>query len=213
MVNKLNYLKKLEEGIEWVGEKWKNNGDRMFWWEADVQARLLCHLWETIAEPVPLVHAEIPVRKKENIRGTRHYDLALYEPDVVKPILKVDWPYSNYGQLLAKREALAAIEIKLMGCSLGRDEYPKPTQSKLDEIQSDIRKLTLGKNMAQIEHAYLLVFCEANSISSSGKQRKPCPLETLQAFQGKIKSQVTGLNHKINVYWASNHPDDTPRWL
>lgn len=205
------YLKQLlEKGIEWVGQEWHDNGDRMFWWEADVQARLLSHLWETIAGPVPLVHANMPVRKSKTGGGGR-YDLALYEPEVIKLILEEDLKLSKYGHAFAKRKALAAVEIKLMGCSLGRDEDPTPDKGALKRIQGDIKKLKQGKDMGQIEHAYLLVFCEAYSTSSSGKPRKLCPLKTLQAFQGKIKSQVTGLNHKINVYWASNHPDDTPR--
>ncbi len=213
MANKLHHLRKLEQGIDWVGQQWHGNGDRMFWWEADVQGRLLGYLWDSIAEPVPLVHAQVPVRKKANQGGRQHYDLALFEPEIAKQIVQYDWRFSNYGDALAKRGALAAIEIKLMGCWLRKSGNPTPGKRSLGRIKEDIEKLELGKDEGQIDHAYQLVFCEAMSISAQGKPRVMCALDQLEEFQNDISSHVKGLSHKINVYWASNHPEDTPRWL
>lgn len=204
-----------------MGQQWHKDGDRKFWFEEDVRACLLCRLWETIAEPVPLsdgetvvvlAHADIPVRKSMT-GGKGRYDLALYEPEVIKGILEEDWRLNRYGSALAKRKALAAIEIKLMGYSLGRNGEPKPYKPSLGKIQDDIEKLKLGKDEGQIEHAYLLVFCEAYSSSESGKPRKWCCLERLKDFQGDIKPRLKELSHNVNVYWASDHPEDTPRWL
>ena len=138
----MNILEEIKNRVELIGKEFQHEGgDNRFWWESDFQGRLLGLFWNNMmAVPVhingldkniPLVHNEFPRRGRSG-----HFDLAVFEPDEVKAIVKNCLTDTKYSKLTTERKILAAIEIKSI--------WFKQTD-KIDKLNDDLVKLVASE--------------------------------------------------------------------
>lgn len=206
------YLKTLETCVDRAGSEFHDKGgDSRFWWERDVQGRLLAYLWDAglttqinvlgHSKQIPLVHAEFPARTG----GNRHFDLALLEPREAVAVIEECFCSTAYSPLTAlTRRILAAVEIKKTWFT---------DNALLAKVTTDVQRLVEHISNGQIDYGYHLVFCGSTFFPSPGKGRELCSISDLTKKRQSIESLPAGQgSERIRIYWASDHPDDKPGW-
>lgn len=210
MVSQGQLIKALEHNIEEVGAEWQTGSDDCFWWEADLRSRLLYSLWNHSMmwhefehggkrRRVPLAHAEIPTRADTR----KKYDLALFQPEIAEKVVGEDFRYGrDYGRRLAQnRDVLAVVEIKLIHYDFGKAAKGK--------IEGDIEKLQCPEN--QVAHRCLFIGCNTRIMDTPTRNfhGQHCDLRSnMDPIKDWVKNRCC--DREIKVYFASDHPQDSP---
>jgi hypothetical protein len=209
----------LERCIEQFGTEWSQGSDDYFWWVADIQSRLQNLLWAcpvmwhtwgeqingtTRQRKVPLIHLETPAAKAPTAKKRQRYDLALYEPVVAQRMVTQHLIPGVYPGDAKEERVLAVVEI-------AQAHSPLKTNSK-NRITEAFDRLV--SNIDQIDHGYLLIPVTAYS----NDKKWPEDLSLLQDDKHWIEREkrkwCTGTSpNKVKVYWVSDHPQDTARWI
>ncbi len=164
MSNKTKVHSALEKCIEQVGTEWGTMEDVGFFYETDLQSRLLGILWEdrylrtsvtlgplATKVEIPLAHTECLSAKGRKLVHQGPFDIVVFDDLSIHKFAIQTRHLPNWQEELRKLHALAAVEIKSKNCDIWNDN-----------IESDLDKLVERIGVDPIEQGYLLIFYDAN---------------------------------------------------
>jgi hypothetical protein len=199
MLSDDNLLGKVNDYIAQLGNEWCEMEDAGFWYESDLQARLLTLLWgdsdlwfpielQGRTTKLPLTHAECPISRR------RHFDLAIFwDKDVEQFAHRIRHIRSGWQKELQKIPVRVAIEIKSTGSPWN------------DKTCKDLHKILDCISQEQVKYGYLLIFYDS--------KKEP---EEWQSIDEEITQSCARLKNKqdMMVYFSPcGNPIVKPRWL
>lgn len=226
----------VRECIAHVGQEFHDmGGDARFFSEADLHQRLLARLWEAAELSLPvdcsspsseeprtcqvfLAHSERTAESRDRA------DIAIYDREVVRNIVLGILPYKDWARRLEGVDRLATIEVKNVCVDelSRRRREPGPLGAWAEELRRDLDKIRAAVATKSSVFGLFLVFASTLSLAPTSARahghqwrthrdialvRQAAEQLTLwkdEAFQG---------NPNCGVFWASDHPDDPPRFL
>jgi hypothetical protein len=221
-------ITKLKECILEVGVEFnRSGGDARFWNEADIQQRLLAALWskqgltidvscvktpsgQLLCFKVPLAHSE-----RYSSHGARN-DLVVFDADTAERIVVEDLPRKDYVKRIKERPRLAVIEIKNVCVDKAdtRSTEPNPLRNWREGLKGDLEKGLCAVGNSTVAYAFMMVFVSTASLGPSTRSYCDLGLVTQAARDlTEWKDSIFQGNRNCSVFWASDHPDDPPRFL
>lgn len=221
-------MSRVEECILEVGLEFnKSGGDARFWNEADIQQRLLAALWskqgltidvscvktpsgQPLCFKVPLAHSE-----RYTSGGSRN-DLVVFDADTVERIVVEDLPRKDYVKRIKERPRLAVIELKNVCVDKAdtRGSEPNPLRNWRKGLEGDLEKSLCAAGKSTLAYSYMMVFASTASLGPSKRSYCDFGLVTQAARDlTEWKDSVFRGNPNCSVFWASDHPEDQPRFL
>jgi len=139
MPTKKDLLDKVESCIQELSTDWHEKSDAYFWYEREIQSRLLGLLWqvpelkapiylkqEGILAELPFAHAECPTRA-----GGGKFDIAIFlQRGIEKYANEIRWHRNTWQKELREIPVFVAVEIK----DPGGAPWDHETQKDLNKL-------------------------------------------------------------------------------
>jgi hypothetical protein len=213
MVEGAPLTKKVETCIKQFGRQFWDVSDNYIWYEYDAQFRLLTCLSSKLERDLPykaprMVHAHFPARNRQR------YDIAILKPQVAKCIVAEDFCSERWHIEMTEHEVASAIEVALAWIDGGSREitwnYEKDIKDALHRLADNRDQLGLDEGNV----SYIVICCATKQFDS---QKTLADIKLVKRVRDKVGDWVKEIldNHPkgIRVYWASDHPDDSPDWI
>ncbi len=222
ITNAREIMSRVEECILEVGLEFnKSGGDARFWNEADIRHALLAALWrkEGLTIDVSCMKSpsgglpcfKVPLAHSERAgKGGSRPDIVVYDIDTATHVVRDFMPYPYWAKELRECQKLAVLEIKQPWVHVARCT-PLTTP---EALQGDLRKIRDAVGDSQQAYGYALVF--ATTASLGRKPREYAGIALVRQAAADLtawKTEAFQGNPNCGVFWASDHPDDPPRFL
>lgn len=211
--------KTVETCIQRFGKQFSRWSDNRVWYEYDAQFRLLIHLCSSLDPSSPkqaaMVHAEIPARN-----GQR-YDIAVYDKETAQRIVDRHFANPEWADIMREKERVAVVvEVALAwveGEPKTRMSHHSIYYAYRTRIRAAMRRLVDNAEDGQLKRGtthYVVICCVTRQYK---RTRKYADYELVEKAREWVKKELRrNCANKpifVRVYWASDHPDDSPDWI